>query len=124
MTELAALDYIVIAVLTLSGVIALIRGFTREVLSIIGWVAAFYSALFALPLLRDMVREFISPDWIADGVILVVVFIAILIGFSLASKAFTDRLKKSPIGMLDRFLGLAFGITRGIVIVSFAYLIL
>ena len=124
MTELAALDYIVIAVLTLSGVIALIRGLTREVLSIIGWIAAFYSALFALPLLRDMVREFITPDWIADGVILVVVFIAILIGFSLASKAFTDRLKKSPIGMLDRFLGLAFGITRGIVILSFAYLIL
>ena len=50
MTELAALDYIVIAVLTLSGVIALIRGLTREVLSIIGWIAAFYSALFALPL--------------------------------------------------------------------------
>ena len=124
MTELAALDYIVIAVLSLSGIIALIRGLTREVLSIIGWIAAFYGALFALPLLRDMVREFISPDWIADGVILVVIFIAVLIGFGLASKAFTDKLKKSPIGMLDRILGLAFGITRGIVIISFAYLIL
>ena len=52
MTELAALDYIVIAVLSLSGIIALIRGLTREVLSIIGWIAAFYGALFALPLLR------------------------------------------------------------------------
>ena len=93
MTELAALDYIVIAVLSLSGIIALIRGLTREVLSIIGWIAAFYGALFALPLLRDMVREFISPAWIADGVILVVVFVIILIGFSLASKAFTDKLK-------------------------------
>ena len=124
MTELAALDYIVIAVLSLSGIIALIRGLTREVLSIIGWIAAFYGALFALPLLRDMVREFISPAWIADGVILVVVFVIILIGFSLASKAFTDKLKKSPIGMLDRLLGLVFGVTRGVVIVSFAYLIL
>ena len=124
MTELAALDYIVIAVLSLSGIIALIRGLTREVLSIIGWIAAFYGALFALPLLRDMVRGFISPDWIADGVILVVVFVIILIGFSLASKAFTDKLKKSPIGMLDRLLGLVFGVTRGVVIVSFAYLIL
>ena len=124
MTELAALDYIVIAVLSLSGIIALIRGLTREVLSIIGWIAAFYVALFALPLLRDMVRGFISPDWIADGVILVVVFVIILIGFSLASKAFTDKLKKSPIGMLDRLLGLVFGVTRGVVIVSFAYLIL
>ena len=124
MTELAALDYIVIAVLSLSGIIALIRGLTREVLSIIGWIAAFYSALFALPLLRDMVRGFISPDWIADGVILVVVFFIILIGFSLASKAFTDKLKKSPIGMLDRLLGLVFGFSRGVVIISFAYLIL
>ena len=124
MTELAALDYIVIAVLSLSGIIALIRGLTREVLSIIGWIAAFYGALFALPLLRDFVRGVISPDWIADGVILVVVFVAILIGFGLASKAFTDKLKKSPIGLLDRVLGLAFGIARGIVIVSFAYLIL
>ena len=124
MTELAALDYIVIAVLSLSGIIALIRGLTREVLSIIGWIAAFYSALFALPLLRDMVRGFISPDWIADGIILVVVFVIILIGFSLVSKVFTDKLKKSPIGMLDRLLGLVFGFSRGVVIVSFAYLIL
>ena len=68
-----------------------------------------------------MVRGFISPDWIADGVILVVVFVIILIGFSLASKAFTDKLKKSPIGMLDRLLGLVFGFTRGVVIVSFCY---
>ncbi|MEC8414355.1 MAG: CvpA family protein [Pseudomonadota bacterium] len=124
MTELASLDYIVIAVLSLSGIIALIRGLTREVLSIIGWIAAFYSALFALPLLRDIVRGFISPDWIADGIILVVVFVIILIGFSLVSKAFTDKLKKSPIGMLDRLLGLVFGFSRGVVIISFAYLIL
>lgn len=124
MVVLAALDYVILAVLAVSGVIALIRGLTREVLSIIGWLAAFYGALFALPLLREPVRNVIRPDWIADGVVLFVAFVATLIGFSLAAKVLTDRLKKSPIGILDRILGLFFGLARGMVIVSFAYLIL
>lgn len=122
--DLYAIDYLIIMVLALSGVIAIVRGFTREVLSILGWLAAFYGALFTLPVLRDTVRGFISPEWLADALILGTVFIVILTVFGIAAKRFTDSLKKSAIGTLDRLLGLAFGLARGVVILSFAYLIL
>ena len=48
-TPLTALDIMVIVILFISGGLALLRGFTREVLSIISWVAAAAATLVAFP---------------------------------------------------------------------------
>src|SRR3546814_4665293 len=53
-------DLIVIAVLLLSALLALFRGFVKEVLGIAGWVAAVAATIFFFPIVRDIVRSYID----------------------------------------------------------------
>src|SRR3546814_1266431 len=59
-------DLIVIAVLLLSALLALFRGFVKEVLGIAGWVAAVAATIFFFPIVRDIVRSYIDSRLIAD----------------------------------------------------------
>lgn len=119
-----ALDVIVFGVVLLSGILAMLRGFTREVLSILSWVAALAAAVFAYlnADIRAQVQGLVQPDWLADGVLVVGVFIFVLIVISFLTARITDFILDSRVGAIDRTLGLIFGIARGVVLVAVAYL--
>ena len=117
-------DGIVIAVLFISSVLALLRGFTNEVLSILAWVVGALAALWLFPYVTPMFRQVISPDWLAAVVAALAIFIA---GYLLVA-AFTVRWADHLLAlheqaeMLDRTLGFLFGLARGLLIVTVAYL--
>ena len=54
---MAALDYIIIAVLLVSAALSLIRGFTKEVLSITGWIVSGYAAIFPRPVAETAIGQ-------------------------------------------------------------------
>ncbi|MGC6471298.1 MAG: CvpA family protein [Parvibaculales bacterium] len=116
-----ALDIVIVVVVSVSTAIAVLRGFTKEVLSITGWVLALLGTLYSFPLTKPLARDFISPDWLADGIVLMLTFILILIGFNLVAHVFSKQIKKSNFGGLDRILGAAFGVLRGLLVLVFAY---
>ena len=124
MEILTPLDYVILTVLGISTVIALLRGFAREVLSIVSWILATYIALYALLPLRPIARNYIGPDWLADGVILVLVFILVMVICAFISHKIVARLQKSGISFMDRILGALFGLARGVLIAVFAYFFL
>lgn len=117
-------DGIVIAVLLISSVLAFLRGFTSEVLSILAWVVGALAALWLFPYGTPIFREFISPDWLAAVASALVIFVA---GYLLVA-AFTARWAGHLLGlfdqaeMLDKTLGFLFGLVRGLLIVTIAYL--
>lgn len=117
-------DGIVIAVLAISSVLAFLRGFTSEVLSILAWVVGALAALWLFPYGTPIFREFISPDWLAAVASALVIFIA---GYLIVA-AFTARWAGHLLGLfdqaetLDKTLGLLFGLVRGLLIVTVAYL--
>lgn len=117
-----ALDVILIAVALLSAILAMLRGFTREVLSILSWVVAAGAAIWAYPLMKDRVRELINPDALADGVLLGGTFVIVLIAVSLITVRITDLILDSRVGAVDRTLGFIFGFARGIILVVIAFL--
>ncbi len=115
-----ALDVIVFVIVLLSGVLAMLRGFTREVLSILSWVVALGAAAFAYlnPDIRGQVHGLVQPDWLADAVLVGATFVIVLIIISFITVRITDLILDSRVGAIDRTLGLVFGVARGLVEVS------
>ena len=116
MTEsLSTFDIVILGALLVSGLLALIRGFVREALAITAFVAAAIAALYALPVFRAPARERIEPGWVADGVVLGVVFLLIYLAVTLITNQLARTLRGGgDVGVLDRTLGFIFGVARGL----------
>jgi membrane protein required for colicin V production len=118
------LDMVVVAVLILSALLAFFRGFVHEVLSIAAWVGAALAALYGLPLLRPKAHELISIPVAADAAAAIVIFLVALLVLSIVTRALTKQVQDSTLNSLDRSLGFLFGLVRGAVILSLAYVVM
>ncbi len=106
-----------------SALFAFIRGFLRELMSIVGWVGAILIALYSFPYVQPYARQFIDIEIVADASAAVGVFIAALFLISLAGAVIAKRIKESEMHALDRTLGFAFGAVRGMIVISIAFLL-
>lgn len=110
-------DWFVIVLLAVSMMISLWRGFSREALSLAGWIIAFVAAnLFAsdmATLLAGVIENLTGRYIVAWSL----VFVVALLACGLLAKAFTRVVRASGLGLLDRVLGTVFGFLRGLVIV-------
>ncbi|MFD1702633.1 CvpA family protein, partial [Methylopila henanensis] len=118
------LDVILIGVMLISAVLAMVRGFTREVLSIASWVAAAAATIVAFEPARALAREHIkfNPPQIADVVAAGGVFIVTLLVVSFITMKISDAILDSRIGPVDRTLGFMFGAARGLLLIVIAFL--
>ncbi|QPC44681.1 CvpA family protein [Kaustia mangrovi] len=119
---IALLDIILIGIMVISGLLALMRGFTREVLSILAWAGAAVAAYLAYPALKPTARQYIQPDYLADIALVAGVFLVVLVVVSLLTMRISDWILDSGVGPLDRTLGFLFGLARGLLLVVVAYL--
>ncbi|BAT60553.1 colicin V production protein [Variibacter gotjawalensis] len=119
---LTLLDIILLAVMLISGILAMVRGFMREVLSIVSWVAAALLTLYAFPRLKPEAMKYVSNELVASGLVVGGVFIGSLLIVSLITIKISDMILDSRIGALDRTMGFLFGLARGLVIVVVAFL--
>jgi membrane protein required for colicin V production len=117
-----AFDIAALAVIALSVLVAFLRGFLRETLTIVTWVGAGVAAYFAFPYARELARKTIETEWLADAAALCVVFVVPLIGLKVAASLVADHIPGGTLGTIDRLVGLAFGAARGAVVVCAAYL--
>lgn len=115
------LDLAVIIVVLVSGMLALLRGFTREVLAILSWVAAAAAAYFFYPLALPYIKPYIAKDEIALLAAAASVFLVALIAVSLVTVKLSDVILDSKVGALDRTLGFLFGAVRGALIAVVAF---
>ncbi|HYE52911.1 MAG TPA: CvpA family protein [Azospirillaceae bacterium] len=115
-------DVGVAAVVLLSALLAFARGFVREVLSIAAWVGAAVVTLYAFHSVRPYVQAYIERQLIADGVAIVGLFVASLLVFSVLSHMLSAKVSDSALSAIDRSLGFGFGVVRGAVLVSLAYM--
>lgn len=123
MAGINILDVILLIVILLSGLLALLRGFVHEVLSFGAWVGAALVSLYAFPYLQPHMRSLIAIRAVADIVSGALLFLFALVVFSLFARSIARRVQDSSLSALDRTLGLVFGLVRGAVLVSLAWLI-
>jgi membrane protein required for colicin V production len=115
-------DPIVVIVIVVSAIYATYRGFVSETLSIFAWAAAAFATLFLGPKIAPYARGLVSPPFLGQLIGYAAVFLVVLIPLSFVSYRFSERVKNSPVGTLDRSLGAMFGIVRGLAIIGLAYI--
>jgi membrane protein required for colicin V production len=116
-------DYGVLAILLMSIVVSVLRGLVREILSLIGWIAAFtVASLFA----GDMAK-LLAPTLDPHGLGLIAGFLLLLVGMALVMAIISWGIMKAVAAagmtLADRGLGGLFGLGRGLVIVAAAAMV-
>ncbi len=115
-------DYLIILVVLVSAGYAAWRGFMFETLSILAWIAAAFAALYFGPWVVPHAREWISIPWLGSLTAYAGVFLVVFVPLAFLSHRFSQSVKHSAIGALDRLLGLAFGVVRGLAVLGLVYL--
>ncbi|AXK40038.1 CvpA family protein [Crenobacter cavernae] len=116
-------DYIVLAIVLGSIVIALIRGLVAEVLSLSSWLLAFWCAKEFAP----DVSHFLPSDLAGEGLRLVAAFVLLFflvwLATALMRVALTGLMDSIGLGSVNRLLGGVFGAARGLVLVTVMVLV-
>jgi membrane protein required for colicin V production len=117
------LDLGLIVVVLISAFLAMLRGFTREVLAIASWAAAAVAAFYLYSLVLPYVKPYVAKDTVAIAVSGAAVFLVTLIIVSVITLRISDVILDSKVGALDRSLGFVFGAARGVLlcVIAFAF---
>jgi membrane protein required for colicin V production len=116
------LDGILIGFTLVSAVLAMVRGFSREILSIASWAAAAAAAYFFYPVVLPYVTPYIDNAQIALAAAAAIVFFIALIVVSVITMKVADFIIDSRVGALDRTLGFVYGAARGVLVIAVALL--
>ena len=116
------LDALLLVVMLISGLLAMIRGFMREILSIAAWIIAAIVTLYAYPKVLPIAQGYFSSTIVSTGIAVGGVFLLTLLIVSIITVRISDLVLDSRIGALDRTLGFLFGLGRGLIIVVVAFL--
>lgn len=131
---LTYLDIVLFAICFVSGILAMYRGLSREVLSILSWIAAAgaaaYVGLFQGKLAEDIAQQISGGQQMIGNQKLIVqiglgglVFVVVLLVVHLFTSRISDAILESRIGLIDRIGGFAFGVARGFAIVLVVFLL-
>ncbi|BCM24888.1 CvpA family protein [Methyloradius palustris] len=115
---MTAFDYVVLAILGISILLSMMRGFIREILALAGWIAAFYIARTYTLQFAELLPSSIPSESLRFLAAFVILFLAALLVCSLLAIGLSQLFKTIGLSWLDRGLGAVFGIARGIVIVG------
>jgi len=116
------LDLILLLVMLISGLLAMIRGFMREVLSIAAWGIAALVTLYSYGKVLPTVQQHFASTTVATAITVGGIFLLTLLVISVLTVRLSDLVLDSRVGALDRTLGFLFGLGRGLLIVVVAYL--
>jgi membrane protein required for colicin V production len=113
-------DYSIIALVILSALVSLLRGFVREALALATWVAAFWVALHYASLLADtpLFNNYLQSDSLRLSAAFTLLLISTLFIGALVNFLCSRLVAFTGLGGTDRLIGVTFGIARGILLVS------
>lgn len=123
---LTYLDVALLAVAFISALLAMYRGFTRELLSILSWAVAAGAVLYFVvnhkKFAEEMAKQMGVQTPIAQIAIGSVIFLIVLIVVHLITARVSDAILDSRVGMVDRTAGFMFGLLRGFILVVIPYM--
>ncbi len=113
-------DYIIFAVIGISAVVGVVRGFIREAVALLTWLIAIWIAWrfsgFLYPYLGGLLETTAEKAWVARAIVLVAVLLLGAVAGNILSWLSHTA---AGLGFVDRLFGFVFGVTRGVVLVGF-----
>jgi len=121
---LAGFDLFALIILFASGVMALMRGFVREALTVTALVTAALAALWTRPVFAPLVQSVLSSALFSNLFAMGLVFLVVYLAVSFVTAPLTSNVKKGDdVPVLDRALGFVFGLARGLVLLGLLVLV-
>ena len=115
-TSLGWVDWALLAVLCLSAVVGLVRGLVFEVLSLLGWVAAYFAAQWFAPVVATHLPIGQPGSALNHAAAFGCAFLAALIVWGLLARLVRALIRATPLSIVDRLLGALFGAARGVIV--------
>ena len=112
------LDYTILALLGISALVGLLRGFMRETISLLVWIAAFWLAMTYSADVAVHMAGFIHQPSLRVATAFVAIFVLVLLVGVVINYLLASLLKKTGLRFSDRILGVLFGLARGGVVVG------
>jgi len=117
-------DWFVLGVWIISSGYGVVRGFAREVLSVIGWVAAFFCANLLAISVAEVMKGAIDEPTTRYLIAWMLTFIAVLLVFGLIAAFLSKQMRQPGFNLGNRLLGALFGLARGLLIVALMSVVL
>lgn len=116
-------DFVIPVIIIISALFSIMRGFVRESISLLGWIAAFWIALRFANSLAEMFLSSISIPSLRIVIAFTILFVLTLLLVSLINHLVGYLVKRTGLTSTDRMIGMLFGIARGGVVVSILVLL-
>ena len=117
------LDYVLLGIVVLSAAISLLRGFIREALALVGWVAAVWIAITFSESLAKLFVSSIELPSMRLALAYLILFIGTLVVAGLLVWLVGMLVEKTGLSGTDRMLGMIFGLARGVIIAAILVLL-
>lgn len=114
--DLGWVDLMFVGILVVSSIVGLVRGFVFEVLSLVGWVAAYFAAQWLSPMLAPHLPIGKPESALNQAAAFACTFIAALLIWSLLARLLRMLIHATPLSLVDRGLGATFGVARAMVV--------
>lgn len=110
-------DYVILAIIALSGVLGLFRGLIKELMSLIAYVAAASAAVWWGPQASHWLEGWIANPLVRSAAAYICIFILALLGVGLINMMLSAMIERTGLSTADHGFGMLFGLGRGVVIV-------
>ena len=115
------LDISILLFIVLSALFSFMRGFSQEFLALLTWIISFFGSYKYGENFVNTLNKIIDNILISNFVSYILTFILLMIFLSFITKNFSNLIKKSYVGMVDRTGGFLFGLLRGYFIISLCF---
>ncbi len=119
---LTLVDYGIFLVLILSAILSTLRGMTRELLGLAGWVLSILVANFTAPMIETPIVDFLKIKGLSSALAWALPFAASVVIWFILASLLAPGLKRVGFGSLDRWLGVLFGFIRGFSLVLIVFI--
>ena len=116
-------DLIFLAIVAISAIIGLFRGFVREALSLAAWIVAFFVALKFGPLLAEYLADYISVPSVRMATAYCGLFLGTLVIGAIINYFLGKMVRATGFAGTDRVLGFVFGMARGVALLIIAIML-
>lgn len=123
MEQLNNIDVVILIGFALSMLVAFIRGFVKEILSILGLALFVIITIYLAPIMEPWMSKYIANSLMAKFVVFLIILAVFYAIWIISTDKLIAKIRTSTLSFMDRLFGLLFGFLRAVLILGFCFLL-